>query len=143
MDSVPVVGKIPWRRKWQPTPVFLPGKSHRRRSLAGYSPWGHKELDTERLNKSYWDSQVVLVVKNPLANSGDVRDMGLTSGWGRSPREGHGHPLPYACLENPMDKGAWQTTVHGVSRVRHNLVTWHTCTTPAGSNNHSTFKKYL
>ena len=37
---------LSWRRKWQPTPVFLPGKSHGRRSLAGYSPWGHKELDT-------------------------------------------------------------------------------------------------
>jgi len=41
----PWVGKIPWRRKWQPTPVFLPGKSHGQRSLAGYSPWGCKELD--------------------------------------------------------------------------------------------------
>ena len=39
-------GKIPWRRKWQPTPVFLPGKSHGQRNLAGYSPWGRKELDT-------------------------------------------------------------------------------------------------
>ena len=38
----PWVGKIPWRRKWQPTPVFLPGIFHRQRSLAGYSPWGHK-----------------------------------------------------------------------------------------------------
>ena len=37
---------IPWRRKWQPTPVFLPGKFHGYRSLVGYSPWGHKELDT-------------------------------------------------------------------------------------------------
>ena len=42
----PWVGKIPWRRKWQPTPVFLPGESHGRRSLVGYSPWGRKELDT-------------------------------------------------------------------------------------------------
>ena len=42
----PWVGKIPWRRSWQPTPVFLPGESHGQRSLAGYSPWGHKELDT-------------------------------------------------------------------------------------------------
>ena len=42
----PWVGKIPWRRKWQPIPVFLLGKSHGRRSLAGYSPWGHKESDT-------------------------------------------------------------------------------------------------
>ena len=38
------VGKIPWRRKWQPTPVFLPGKSHGQRSLAGSSPWGHKRV---------------------------------------------------------------------------------------------------
>ena len=41
----PSVGKIPQRRKWQPTPVFLPGESHGQRSLAGYSPWGHKELE--------------------------------------------------------------------------------------------------
>ena len=42
----PWVRKIPWRRKWQPTPVFLPGEFHGQRSLAGYSPWGHKESDT-------------------------------------------------------------------------------------------------
>ena len=41
----PCVGKIPWRRKWQPTPVFLPGKFHGQRSLEGYSPWGLKESD--------------------------------------------------------------------------------------------------
>ena len=46
----PRVGKIPWSRKWQPTPVFLPGKFHGQRSLVGYSPWGCKELDpTEHL----------------------------------------------------------------------------------------------
>ena len=39
------VGKMPWRRKWHPTPVFLPGESHGQRSLVGYSPWGCKELD--------------------------------------------------------------------------------------------------
>ena len=42
----PCVRKIPWRRKWQPTPVLLPGKSHGQRSLVDYSPWDHKELDT-------------------------------------------------------------------------------------------------
>ena len=42
----PWIRKIPWRRKWQPTPVFLPGESHGWRSLVSYSPWGHKELDT-------------------------------------------------------------------------------------------------
>ena len=47
----PWVGKVLWRRKWQPTPVLLPAKSHGRRSLVGYSPWGHKESDmTERLH---------------------------------------------------------------------------------------------
>ena len=39
------VGKVPWRSKWQPTPVFLVGESHRQRSLVGYSSWGHKKLD--------------------------------------------------------------------------------------------------
>ena len=42
----PWLGKIPWRRKWQPTPVFLPGESHGQRSLVGYGPYGHKESDT-------------------------------------------------------------------------------------------------
>ena len=47
---IPELGKIPWRRKWHPTPVFLPGKSYGWRSLAGYSPWGHKQSNTtERL----------------------------------------------------------------------------------------------
>ena len=49
----PWVRKVPWRRAWQPTPVFLPGESHGQRSLTGYSPWGHKESDTtERLTLS-------------------------------------------------------------------------------------------
>ena len=51
----PWVGKIPWRRKWQPTPVFLPGEFHGQRSLADYNPWGCKESDTtERLNNNNW-----------------------------------------------------------------------------------------
>ena len=49
----PWVGKISWKRKWQPTSVFFPGKSHGQRSLAGYSPWGRKELDmTQQLNNN-------------------------------------------------------------------------------------------
>ena len=48
----PWVRKIPWRRKWQPTPVFLPGKSHGQRSLASCSPGGHEELDTTWLNNT-------------------------------------------------------------------------------------------
>ena len=53
----PQVGKIPWRREWQPTPVFLPGEPHGQRSLAGYSPWGRKESDmTEWLTNNNWES---------------------------------------------------------------------------------------
>ena len=51
--SIPGVGKIPWRRKWQPTPVSLPGKSQGQRRLMGHSPWGSQDLDTiERLNNN-------------------------------------------------------------------------------------------
>ena len=52
--SIPGLGRFPWRRKWQPTPVFLPGESHGQRSLAGYSPQGRKESDmTKRLHTSH------------------------------------------------------------------------------------------
>ena len=64
---------------------------------------------------------MALAVKNPPANSGDVRDMDLIPGWGRSPEGGHGNPLQYSCLENPMDRGPWQATVHGVTKSRTQL----------------------
>ena len=64
------------------------------------------------------------VVKNPPANAGDAGDSGLIPGLGRSPGEGNGSPLQYSCLENPMDRGGWQVTVHGFKkRVRHDLAT--------------------
>ena len=53
---------------------------------------------------TYWASQVVLVVKNLLASTGDVRDMDSIPGLGRSSGGGHGNPLQYSCLENPMDR---------------------------------------
>jgi len=56
------------------------------------------------------------VVKNPPANAGDAGDVGLIPGLGRSPGEGNGNPLQYSCLENPMDRGAWWATVHGVTK---------------------------
>ena len=59
-----------------------------------------------------WASQLVLVLKNPLAKAEDVRDSGSIPGSGRSPAGGHGNPLPYSCLQNPMDGVAWQATVH-------------------------------
>jgi len=74
------------------------------------------------------------VVKNPPANAGDIRDTGLISGSGRSPGRGHSnpnvlvsfslygiYPFQYSCLENPMDRGAWLATVHGVAKSRTQL----------------------
>ena len=61
-------------------------------------------------------SQVVLVVKNLLAKTRDVRDPGLIPRLGRSPGEGNVNPLQYSCLENSMDRGAWQATIHRVSK---------------------------
>ena len=60
------------------------------------------------------------VGKESVCNAGDP---GLTPGSGRSPEEGNGNPLQYSCLENPIDRGAWQAVVHGVARVGHDLAT--------------------
>ena len=83
------------RRRWNPTPVLLPGKSHGRRSLAGCSPWGRSALDTtERLHFHF----------SPSCTG-----------------EGNGNPLQYSCLENPRDKGAWWAAVYGVAQSQTRL----------------------
>ena len=77
------------------------------------SPWGsayESEADTDA------HIQVALVIKNLSANEGDIKDAGLIPGLGRSPGGGYSNPLQISCLENPMDRGAWQHTVHGVSK---------------------------
>ena len=63
------------------------------------------------------------MVRNPIANAEDARYMGSTPGSGRSPGGGNGSTLQYSCLENPMDRGAWWATVHGVTRVGHGCLT--------------------
>ena len=63
-----------------------------------------------------WTSQVVLVAKNPPFNAGDAGNTGLIPTSGRSPGEGSGTSLQYSCLENPKDRGAYQDTVHGVTK---------------------------
>ena len=86
-----------WRRKWQPTPVFLPGESHGRRSLVGYSPRGHKESDTtERLHFHFSLSCI---------------------------GERSGNPFQCSCLENLRDGGAWWTAIYGVAQSR-TLLKW-------------------
>ena len=59
---------------------------------------------------------MALVVKNPPANAGDVRDLGLIPQSGRSPGGGHGNPGQYSCLENLMDREAWWATIHRVAK---------------------------
>ena len=63
-----------------------------------------------------WASHMAQVVKNLPASEGDIRDMGYIPGWGRSPGGGHGNPLQYSCLQNPMDRGAWRTVVERVAK---------------------------
>ena len=70
-------------------------------------------------NTDMWSSgtsHVALVVKNLLVNAGDTRDVGLIPWSGRFPGEGHGNPLQYSCLKNPMDRGSWQATVRRVAK---------------------------
>ena len=84
-----------WRRKWQPTAVLLPGKSHGRRSLVGCSPWGREESDmTEWLHFHFQLSCI---------------------------GEGNGNPLQCSCVENLRDGGAWWAAIYGVAESRARL----------------------
>ena len=95
----------------------------------GYSPWGLKEsYATERLGTAQHRDRHIRftkptkgfpggsVVKNLPANAADISDKGLIPGLGGCPGEGNGNLLQNSCPKNPMDRGAWQTTVHGVAK---------------------------
>ena len=83
-------------------------------SLISFSPSYPLPCRGRRID--YVAFQVVLVVKNPPANAGNLRDMGLIPRSGRSRGGGNGNPLQYSCLENLVDRGAWWATVHGVAK---------------------------
>ena len=70
------------------------------------------EKENQHFKECSQASQVALVIKSLPADAGEVRDAGSNPGLGRSPGGGHGNPLQYSCLENPMDRGAWQATAH-------------------------------
>ena len=70
---------------------------------------------------SLWASQVTLVVQNLPASAGDVKDVGLIPGSGRSLGGGHGNPLQYSCLESPMGRGAWWAMAHRVTKSQTRL----------------------
>ena len=85
--------------------------------------FAYLSINSSKLPQAFWypccpheASQVTLMIKNPPANAGDIRDIGSTPGSGRSPGGGHGDPLQYPSLVNPMDRGAWWATVHEVAK---------------------------
>ena len=123
----PSAEKIPWRREWLPTPVFLPREFHEQRGVAGYSPCGHKESDmTERLillhfHPKTWGFPGGSVIKNLPANAGDASDVSSVPESGRVTGRGNGNLFQYSCLENFMERGAWKVTVHGVAKSQTRL----------------------
>ena len=82
------------------------------------------ELNWTELNAMASGSPGGSVVKNLPASTGDTRDVGSIAGSGRSPGEGHGNPLQNSCLENPLDRGDWQATVHGLAKSQAWLSDW-------------------
>ena len=115
--------QIPWRRKWQPIPVLLPGKPHGQRSLVGCSPWGRYESDmTERLHFHFSLSCI---------------------------GEGNGNPFQCSCLETPRDGGAWWAAVHGVAKS-HTWLKWlslhacmHLCFNVSAMYHHEEVTKFI
>ena len=85
--------------------------------------WNQTSLSLTSDSATFWASHVALVVKNPPANAGDLRGTDSILALGRSPGRGHGNPLQYSCLENPMDRGAWQATAHGFKQSQ-TLLKW-------------------
>ena len=103
-----------------------------------------KRQDVSLSYLSTWAFQAVLVVKNPIANAGDVIVTGLIPGPERYPRQGHGNPFQCSCLENPMDRGAWRATVHGVTGVRHDWrSTQHICSHNGRKSKSSQYATFL
>ena len=98
------------REAWR---AAIHGAAKSRMWLSGWT-----ELNWEYI----WGFLGGIVVKYPPAKAGD---MGLIPGWGRSPGRGNGKPLQYSCLQNSVDRASWQATVHGLQRVRYDLVAEH------------------
>ena len=130
----PRVGKMPWRRKWQPTPAFMPGESHGQRSLEGYRPQGSKGSYTTEVTKYkhlhtevHGASQVAQWQRICLA----MQEMQVRPvGWEDALEEEIANHSNIFCLENPRDRGYWQATVHEVTKSQMQLSDWagmHTC----------------
>ena len=95
VTSLSLFSLMHWRQKWQPTPVFLPGKPHRQRSLVGCSPWGRQESDTTKRLHFHFSLWCI--------------------------GERSGNPLQCSCLGNHRDGGAWWASVYGVTQSQTRL----------------------
>ena len=97
-----------------------------RRGLAGPTPTADAPACGRAADRSLSLLPGGSEVKNPPAKAGDIRNVGSTPGLGRSPGAGHGNPLQYSCLQNPMDGGAWWATVNGVikSQIHLSMHAW-------------------
>ena len=98
-----------------------------------YSDWDFQR-EKHGLSPIYGASQVALVVKNPSAIAGNLRDAGSIPGSGRSPGRGQGNALQYPCLQNPMDREAWWATDHGVTKSQTWLKQLSTCPISTGTH---------
>ena len=116
-----------WRRKWEPTPVFLPGESNGWRSLAGYSPWDHKSRtwlsDYTTTTTLLWDQTTTVNFLIGFEKNIRTAKFNINSKVDSSTGGGNGNPFQYLCLENPVDRGAWQATVHRVAKSQTQLST--------------------
>ena len=128
------MGKISWRREWQPT-LVLPGEFHRKRSLSCCSPWGHKESDmTKQLTFHF----ISFLLRSPFGENSHrtlrlpgwritkestckVGDVGLIPGSGRSPGEGTGNTLQYSCLGYLMNRGVCGLQSMGLQKCQPRL----------------------
>ena len=141
----PWVGKIPWRRKWQLTPVFLPGKSHRQRSLVGYTPRGSKESDrTERLHFTIFNIFLVLE-KYWCVMLGKIEGM-RRRGWERmrwfdSITDSMDMNLS-KLLEMVKNREDWCAAVHGVVKSQTQLSDWTVITTCKVGGNVNWYSHY-
>ena len=110
----PRVGKIPWRRERLPNPVFWPGESH-----GLYSPWVAESDTTSdfHFTSAIKSLPLWLSGQKSACSAGAPGEAGSIPGSGRSPGRGCGNLLQYSCLENPMDRGAWQAIVHRIAKT--------------------------
>ena len=121
--SIPGSGSSPQGGNGNPLQYSCLENPQGQRSLMGYSPWGHKELEMTEATQHTAHTPLNglpqwLSTKESTCNAAATGDTGSIPGLGRSPGRGHDNPLPYTSLENVMERGAWQTAVHRVAQSR-------------------------